>query len=102
MMYPIIISSAGICVGIVTLLIFDRCYPIDNADQSSVEKALKGILNISTVMMAKVVGAISFLCLPSVFTMTQGGAPVKWWYCADTWIMVWPSDWLRCRVLYVA
>merc|ERR1712129_602197 len=48
----------------------------------SVEKALKGILNISTVLMTPVVMALSFYCLPAEFVMEKDGAQVKWWYCA--------------------
>merc|ERR1719207_435948 len=48
---------------------------------SSIEKALKGILNISTVLMTPVVIALSFFCLPTTFVMSAGSEPVQWWYC---------------------
>merc|ERR1711959_187754 len=78
-MYPILISSVGIVVGILTLLVEGAIYPISGPE--SVEKALKGILNISTVLMTPVVVALSYLCLPSTFKMSADGSEVMWWYC---------------------
>merc|ERR1719160_593869 len=48
-MYPVLISSIGIFMGIVTLLTYPIIYPVK--EMFSVEKALKGILNISTILM---------------------------------------------------
>merc|ERR1719375_2277147 len=53
-MYPVLISSIGILVGIATLIIYPSVYPIANDKPDSVEKALKGILNISTALMTPV------------------------------------------------
>merc|ERR1712066_21925 len=52
-----------------------------------VEKALKGILVISTVLMTPVVGLLSKWCLPEVFTMGFGYESVQWWYCAMSIMM---------------
>merc|ERR1712176_1399027 len=50
-------------------------------EQPSVEKALKGVLVISTIVMTPVVIWLSMACLPAEFDMA--GIPgVKWWYCA--------------------
>merc|ERR1719504_187599 len=54
-MYPVLISSLGVVVGIVTLLVYGIVYPIKNDNPNTVEKALKGILNISTLLMTPVV-----------------------------------------------
>merc|ERR1719487_3173307 len=54
-MYPILISSVGILIGIATLLVEAAIYPVTDADPNSVERACKGILNISTVLMTPVV-----------------------------------------------
>merc|ERR1712039_1016982 len=51
-------------------------------DMPDVEKALKGILVISTVLMTPVVVLLSQWCLPVVFSMGAGYEEVKWWYCA--------------------
>merc|ERR1719362_2014453 len=53
----------------------------------SVEKALKGILNISTVLMTPVVVTLSFYCLPDTFSMGTGYEEVHWWYCAMSIIL---------------
>merc|ERR1712151_693449 len=50
-------------------------------DMPDVEKALKGILVISTVLMTPVVIALSFYCLPQHFQM-PGNFEVEWWNCA--------------------
>merc|ERR1712056_104203 len=79
-MYPVLISSAGIVVGILTLLLQGVVYKVK--DMPDVEKALKGILVISTVLMTPVVILLSKWCLPEVFSMGAGYEQVKWWYCA--------------------
>merc|ERR1712056_51262 len=79
-MYPVLISSAGIVVGILTLLLQGVVYKVK--DMPDVEKALKGILVISTVLMTPVVILLSKWCLPEVFSMGAGYEEVKWWYCA--------------------
>merc|ERR1719486_437891 len=80
-MYPVLISSLGVVVGIITLLIEGMFYPIKNDNPNTVEKALKGILNISTLLMTPVVIYLSKVCLPATFTMSKGGPEVQWWYC---------------------
>jgi len=77
-MYPVMISSLGIVAGILTLAIQRVFYPVGNLP--SVEKALKGILVISTVLMSPVVVGLSYMCLPENFELK--GLDVKWWYCA--------------------
>ena len=61
-MCPVLIYSAGIVVGLVTLLVQGIFYKVK--DMPDVEKALKGILVISTVLMTPVVLALSEWCLP--------------------------------------
>merc|ERR1719506_871363 len=80
-MYPVLISSLGVVVGIVTLLVYGIVYPINNQDPNTVEKALKGILNISTLLMTPVVYYLSKVCLPETFKMDKEGPEVQWWYC---------------------
>jgi len=80
LMYPVLISSTGIVVGLLTLLLQSCIYPV--RDMPSVEKALKGILVISTILMTPVVVALSKYCLPETFSMGEGYEEVQWWYCA--------------------
>merc|ERR550514_533881 len=79
-MYPVLISSVGIIVGILTLLIANLFYPVK--ELPDVEKALKGVLVISTAIMTPVVLGLSYVCLPREFIMGEGVAMVKWWYAA--------------------
>merc|ERR1712176_1331511 len=78
-MYPILISSTGVLAGILTLVVVGFVYPVK--ETPSVEKALKGVLVISTAIMTPVVIWLSQSCLPGDFEMT-GYSSVKWWYCA--------------------
>merc|ERR1712032_939729 len=66
-LYPLLISSTGIVVGIITLVLRTVCYKVNNNED--VEKALKGILIISTVLMTPVVTYLSYACLPPAFNM---------------------------------
>eukprot|EP00929_Paragymnodinium_shiwhaense_P096719 TRINITY_DN5840_c1_g1_i1.p1 TRINITY_DN5840_c1_g1~~TRINITY_DN5840_c1_g1_i1.p1 ORF type:complete len:735 (-),score=138.58 TRINITY_DN5840_c1_g1_i1:198-2402(-) len=61
-MYPVMISSSGIVVGVITLLICFFFYPV--RDMPDVEKALKGMLVISTILMTPTVAALSYVSLP--------------------------------------
>jgi len=79
-MYPVLISSVGIVVGLLTLLVQGIFYKVKN--MPDVEKALKGILVISTLLMTPVVILLSQWCLPDTFSMGAGYENVKWWYCA--------------------
>merc|ERR1711977_34570 len=79
-MYPMLISSIGIFVGIVTLICCGTFYPV--RDLPDVEKALKGVLVISTVLMTPAVIGLSYTCLPTEFILGEAYGAVKWWYCA--------------------
>merc|ERR1711904_340172 len=69
-MYPMLISSIGIFVGIVTLMCVSIFYPVKQLPD--VEKALKGVLVISTVLMTPVAIGLSYVCLPKVFVLGEG------------------------------
>mmetsp|Transcript_74920 Transcript_74920/g.165752 ORF Transcript_74920/g.165752 Transcript_74920/m.165752 type:complete len:718 (+) Transcript_74920:87-2240(+) len=78
LMFPVLISSMGVVVGLATLLLRSIFYKVK--DMPDVEKALKGVLVISTVLMTPVVIALSKYCLPDEFIMD--GVKVHWSYCA--------------------
>jgi len=81
LMYPVLISSTGIIVGLVTLILQKFIYPVKDAPD--VEKSLKGILVISTALMTPVVCALSYFCLPEKFAMgSKGFENVQREYCA--------------------
>jgi len=79
MMFPILISTAGILVGFITLIVRSGLYPVK--DEPSVEKALKGVLVISTILMTPTVLMLSKVCLPDVFDLDAQTTDVHWWYC---------------------
>jgi inorganic pyrophosphatase len=81
LMYPLLISSVGILVGILTLIVCGVFYPVK--ELPDVEKALKGVLVISTILMTPVAIGLSYTCLPDEFSLgTETSQHVKWWYCA--------------------
>jgi len=83
LMYPILISSTGVLVGIVTLGVVGFIFPVSKT--TDVEKALKGILIISTFLMSPVVWFLSQFCLPvEEFKLTEELVAVKWQYCAGS------------------
>merc|ERR1719322_823789 len=67
MMFPLLISAAGIVVGLITLMVRGFCCKVEKNED--VEKALKGVLTISTVLMTPVVVALAKYCLPDTFSM---------------------------------
>merc|ERR1712190_704643 len=67
LMYPVLISSLGVVAGILTLAVVEKVYPVE--EMESVEKALKGVLVISTVLMTPIVIGLSYSCLPAEFAM---------------------------------
>jgi len=79
-MYALLISSTGIVVGLLTLFVQGSLYKVK--EMADVEKALKGILVISTILMTPVVILLSYYCLPAVFSMGPGFEAVEWWHCA--------------------
>jgi len=80
LMYPVLVSSTGIFVGLLTLWSLGLFYTV--REMADVEKALKGILIISTVLMSPVVVLLSYYCLPETFNMGKGYEEVQWWACA--------------------
>lgn len=83
MSYPLIISSVGIIVCLITTLIATDCFEIKNV--SEIEPSLKRQLLISTVLMTVGIAGVSFFALPSKFTMFNFGTEkvVKNWYSSQ-------------------
>eukprot|EP00931_Biecheleriopsis_adriatica_P094787 TRINITY_DN683_c0_g1_i8.p1 TRINITY_DN683_c0_g1~~TRINITY_DN683_c0_g1_i8.p1 ORF type:complete len:709 (+),score=200.98 TRINITY_DN683_c0_g1_i8:49-2175(+) len=68
MMFPLLLSAGGIISGIITLLVCDAVYPVmKNAD---VEKALKGVLVISTILETPFIYGTAVWALPSDFKIS--------------------------------
>jgi inorganic pyrophosphatase len=80
MMYPMLISAVGIIAGVITLIVVPKVYPVKQMED--VEKALKGVLVISTVIMTPIAIVLSAVCLPAQFELNSEFKQVQWWYCA--------------------
>jgi len=77
MMFPVMISSTGIVVGILTLCIVNYVYPVK--DLPDIEKALKGVLVISTVLETPVLVFLAKWCMPSgTFDLASNAMGVTW------------------------
>jgi len=73
MMYPLILSSAGIIVSIITLFLCRKViFKISDHVDSSVERALKGILIVSTLLATPFAFGLAFLCMPASFRVEAG------------------------------
>jgi len=81
MMFPVLISSTGILVGILTLLVVGWFYPVK--ELPDVEKALKGVLVVSTVIETPVVLVLAWAAFPSLpFTLAANASDLSWLHCA--------------------
>jgi len=79
MMYPLLISACGIFVGGATLAIQSLLFQV--REKPDVERALKGLLLISTVLMSPTIVLLSWACLPDTFHLRDSKG-VHWWGCA--------------------
>lgn len=80
MSYPLLISSMGIVVCMITTLFATDFFKIKNV--TDIEPTLKRQLVISTILMTAGIAMVSFLALPSQFTLYNFGTEkaVKNWY----------------------
>ena len=89
MLYPLIISSIGIIVCLITTLMATDFQEIKSAKE--IEPSLKKQILVSTVLMTVGIAAASFVVLPSKFTLFNLGAnkTVKNWYRDSfSWILL--------------
>ena len=73
-MYPVLISSLGIVVGIVTPILRNLIYPL--------HKDFGTVGTVSVGLMSPVVVVLSWMALPDEFTMSATITEVRWWCCA--------------------
>lgn len=71
MCYPLLISSMGILVCLITTLYATDFFEVKNVKE--IEPALKNQLIISTVMMTFGIAVISWIALPTTFTIFNFG-----------------------------
>eukprot|EP00747_Dinoflagellata_sp_TGD_P160755 gnl/TRDRNA2_/TRDRNA2_178015_c0_seq3.p1 gnl/TRDRNA2_/TRDRNA2_178015_c0~~gnl/TRDRNA2_/TRDRNA2_178015_c0_seq3.p1 ORF type:complete len:533 (-),score=124.78 gnl/TRDRNA2_/TRDRNA2_178015_c0_seq3:322-1749(-) len=86
MMFPLMLSASGIVGGIITLCVCNIFYKVDKI--SDVEKALKGVLVISTILETPLVYACALFCLKDQFLI--GGVVATPMNCS---IAVWLGLW---------
>merc|ERR1719389_109856 len=69
MMFPLLLSTTGIITGIVTLFLCDKLpmFRINEDPDSSIEKALKGILIVSTIIQTAMTFVTAEVVLPAEF-----------------------------------
>jgi inorganic pyrophosphatase len=77
--YPLLISSFGILICLVTTFVSTSCYRSDS--ESSVETSLKLQLVISTILMTPVLFFLPYYCLPASFQFAGIAGSVTPWDC---------------------
>jgi len=92
MMFPLVLSAGGIISGIITLLFCNMFYPVKEI--ADVEKALKGVLVISTVLETPFIYGTAAFCFQGKddFNMTMGGTIYKGSVlnaCIPVWLGLW-------------
>merc|ERR1719416_65368 len=81
MMFPVLISSTGILVGIVTLCGVNFIWPVKEV--KDIEKALKGVLVLSTVLETPVIMGLAYWAFPQTpFTIAENAEGLNWVSCA--------------------
>merc|ERR1719163_67538 len=75
MMFPLMLSTSGIITSIVTLRVCKFLFKIDTKAGPSVEKGLKGILTVSTVLQQLMTILVSEV-LPGGFSDPTGSFKV--------------------------
>merc|ERR1719181_1396490 len=86
MMFPLLLSASGVIGGIITLCICNIFYKVDKI--SDVEKALKGVLVISTIIETPLVYGCAVMCLPEKFLIGSVIAtPMS--CCISVWLGLW-------------
>jgi len=74
MMFPVMLSSTGIIIGVLTMLSVETVYKVHKLED--VEKALKGVLVVSTVLYTPLVIALAYFALPETFELKHPTYPV--------------------------
>merc|ERR1719252_14157 len=67
LMFPLVLTTSGILVGIITLFVCGACFKISETPDASIERGLKGILIVSTFLQTPMTIGVAFLCLPPTF-----------------------------------
>jgi len=88
MMFPLLLSATGIVSGIVTLCICNVFYPVKKI--ADVEKALKGVLVISTVLETPLIYLAAAWSLPASFKVGLAMTSITpLTACVPVWLGLW-------------
>eukprot|EP01068_Selenidium_serpulae_P014726 Selendium_serpulae@DN6135_c0_g1_i2.p1 len=79
LMFPVTLSSIGIIVGILTMIGVQTCCAVRAAED--VERALKMVIFLSTVLQSPAAVGLAWMVLPSKFYLFGFGV-TTWWKCA--------------------
>eukprot|EP00386_Alphamonas_edax_P010669 GDKI01034253.1.p2 GENE.GDKI01034253.1~~GDKI01034253.1.p2 ORF type:complete len:755 (-),score=305.57 GDKI01034253.1:474-2684(-) len=85
MMFPIVLSSVGILVGFATVIAVRVFFPV--REFAEVEKALKGVLMVSTLIQTPLVLILAYVFLPAEFALDDEFKNVGWWAAAVSVLM---------------
>ena len=87
LMFPLLVSSCGVVVGLMSILIVRFAFPVTTLPQ--IERSLKILLLVSTALMTPVVLALAGAAYPQDFEITDGKNTyvMKWWQAATAVIM---------------
>jgi len=84
LMFPLLVSSVGVLSGLLSILITRFAFPVNEIVQ--IERTLKILLLISTVLMTPVVIGLALACYPTdqTFELIDGvhRYEVVWWHAA--------------------
>eukprot|EP00922_Rhytidocystis_sp_ex-Travisia-forbesii_P061822 GHVS01091557.1.p1 GENE.GHVS01091557.1~~GHVS01091557.1.p1 ORF type:complete len:744 (-),score=63.38 GHVS01091557.1:250-2481(-) len=79
LMFPVVLSSTGIVVGVITMILIHRLCMVKTNEQ--IEKTLKRVLIVSTILETPLVIFLGWFFLPTQFMISSSGAPIMatWW-----------------------
>jgi inorganic pyrophosphatase len=85
LMYPLLISSVGVVAGLVSILITRFVFPVKTLPQ--IERTLKILLLISTIIMTPIVIGLALAAYPADFALFDGDWETKagTWYTVTWW-----------------
>merc|ERR1719375_1879002 len=95
MMFPLLISSMGVVGGIITMMVVNFFYAVKSIED--IEKALKGVLVISTIIMTPIVYVLGYACLPPVFLIGVGVPAATPLHCI---LPIWCGLWSGLTIGY--
>eukprot|EP01053_Blabericola_migrator_P004831 Blabericola_migrator_1__4830@NODE_2535_length_2635_cov_797_837227_g1586_i0_p1_GENE_NODE_2535_length_2635_cov_797_837227_g1586_i0NODE_2535_length_2635_cov_797_837227_g1586_i0_p1_ORF_typecomplete_len731_score134_78H_PPase/PF03030_16/2_3e254Leu_leader/PF08054_11/2_6Leu_leader/PF08054_11/3_6e02_NODE_2535_length_2635_cov_797_837227_g1586_i01142306 len=87
LMFPVMLSSTSIFVGILTLILIRNLYPVTSIQL--IEKALKNTLVVSTVLETLLTPALSYYLLPTDFYLVGFGDATRWACTASVILGLW-------------